>query len=67
MPLVPYVPKKLHELNLGSGEQVTSPTVESTGHQYNGAASHPFFNNPMRINAHMIAGKTIANNSNNLL
>lgn len=56
----PYVPKKLHELNLNIGitHDDSSPGAEG---QYNGCAPFNGFSNSLGTSAHLLSGKTIAN------
>ncbi|XP_054160770.1 endophilin-A-like isoform X2 [Oppia nitens] len=68
----PYVPKKLHELNLHLNVAITgddvSPGTDQSPH-YNGWHDYSQTNgqlyNPISTTAHLLNGKTIANNHHN--
>ena len=56
----PYVPKKLHELNLNIG--ITHDDSSPVGEGYNGCAPFNGFSYSLGTSAHLLSGKTIANN-----
>ncbi|CAG2106753.1 unnamed protein product [Medioppia subpectinata] len=59
----PYVPKKLHELNLNVGHDDTSPgTDHFNGYNADFNQFDGQFYNPISTTAHLLNGKTIANN-----